>query len=197
MAISLNLLKASPITGSSQCMTTSTISRFPSLFVSCSFSSISDKKSLLLSVKPISSCLTLFRDSHLQGLNNSPPNSEEDGVFNKDIMKALNPSMPYANIMCFKGGYNAQIFVGENEPDDSMLRRFRREVMKAGVIQECRRRKYFETKQDVKKRKSRDAARRNSRRRTLKKVANETKPKDEEEEEEDDNWDLPDEIISF
>lgn len=36
--------------------------------------------------------------------------------------------------------------------------------MRAGVIQECKRRRYFENKQDEKKRRTRDAAKRNKRR---------------------------------
>lgn len=36
--------------------------------------------------------------------------------------------------------------------------------MRAGVIQECKRRRFFENKQDEKKRRTRDAAKRNKRR---------------------------------
>lgn len=52
----------------------------------------------------------------------------------------------------------------DNEPEEKLLGRFRREVMKAGVIQECKRRRYFENKQEEKKRKTREAAKRNRRR---------------------------------
>lgn len=51
--------------------------------------------------------------------------------------------------------------MGENEPEDKLVGRFRREVLRAGVIQECKRRRYFENTHDKKKRKARDAARRN------------------------------------
>lgn len=54
--------------------------------------------------------------------------------------------------------------MGDNEPEEKLLGRFRREVMRAGVIQECKRRRYFENAQDEKKRRSRDAAKRNRRR---------------------------------
>lgn len=53
------------------------------------------------------------------------------------------------------------------EPDERLLGRFRREVMRAGVIQECKRRKFFENKQYEKKRKTREAAKRNRRRFSL------------------------------
>lgn len=52
----------------------------------------------------------------------------------------------------------------DNEPEEKLLGRFRREVMRAGVIQECKRRRFFENKQDEKKRRTRDAAKRNRRR---------------------------------
>lgn len=52
----------------------------------------------------------------------------------------------------------------ENEPEEKLLNRFRREVMRAGVIQECKRRRFFENKQDKEKRKTREAAKRNRRR---------------------------------
>lgn len=44
------------------------------------------------------------------------------------------------------------------------MRRFKREVFKAGVITECKRRKFFENRQDEKKRKRHEAGRRNRRR---------------------------------
>ena len=52
----------------------------------------------------------------------------------------------------------------DNEPEEGLLNRFRREVMRAGVIQEYKRRRFHENKQDEKKRKSREAAKRNRRR---------------------------------
>lgn len=52
----------------------------------------------------------------------------------------------------------------DNESEERLLNRFRREVMRAGVIQECKRRRFFENKQDEKKRRTREAAKRNKRR---------------------------------
>ncbi|OAY86126.1 uncharacterized protein LOC109724655 [Ananas comosus] len=63
-----------------------------------------------------------------------------------------------------RAGYNVQVVVGEDEPEEVLLRRFRREVSKAGVIQECKRRRFFENKQEERKRKAREAGRRNRRR---------------------------------
>ncbi|KAL5211993.1 hypothetical protein ABZP36_022840 [Zizania latifolia] len=61
-------------------------------------------------------------------------------------------------------GYNVQILVDENEGEESIFRRFRREVMRAGVIQEIKRRRRYESKKDERKRKAREAGRRNRRR---------------------------------
>ncbi|PKU63288.1 30S ribosomal protein S21, chloroplastic [Dendrobium catenatum] len=83
-----------------------------------------------------------------------------------DSVEAMvNPALVYANFLYFKSGYNVQIFVEENEPEEVLLRRFRREVSKAGIIQECKRRRFFENKHDELKRKKREACRRNRRRR--------------------------------
>lgn len=57
-----------------------------------------------------------------------------------------------------------QVFVEDNESEERLVNRFRREVMRTGVIQECKRRRYFENKQDEKKRRTRDAAKRNKKR---------------------------------
>lgn len=83
--------------------------------------------------------------------------------------------------------------VGEDEPEEVLLRRFRREVMKAGVIQECKRRRWFENTQEKKKRKAREASRKNRKRHFRPKFPQKDKqetPKKKKEEEED-NWELP------
>lgn len=41
----------------------------------------------------------------------------------------LDPALWSANLMWFKGSYNTQIFVSEDEPADSVVRRFRKAVM--------------------------------------------------------------------
>ncbi|KAJ8466647.1 hypothetical protein OPV22_029199 [Ensete ventricosum] len=46
-----------------------------------------------------------------------------------------------------------KVAVGDNEPEEVLLRRFKREVMRAGVIQECKRRQRSEKMQEKKKHK--------------------------------------------
>ncbi|KAI3457842.1 hypothetical protein Pfo_014505 [Paulownia fortunei] len=117
-----------------------------------------------------------------------------------DVMPVVCPSLAYANTMFFRSAYNVQVIVNDNEAEEKLLGRFRREVMRAGVIQECKRRRYFENKQDEKKRKSREAAKRNRRRRPQTR----TGPQDRQEtskikkgDEDEDNWDLPEGDIPY
>lgn len=64
----------------------------------------------------------------------------------------------------FKRSWNVQILTGVNEPEEKLVGRFRREVLKAGVLQECKRRRFFESTQQKKKRKTREAAKRKMKR---------------------------------
>ena len=110
------------------------------------------------------------------------------------------PSLAYANTLFFKSAYNVQVIVDENEPEERLLNRFRREVMRAGVIQECKRRRFYENKQDEKKRKSREAAKRNRRRRLGGRFFQQNRQEpsaNKKEEEEEDNWDLPEGDIPY
>ena len=50
-------------------------------------------------------------------------------------------------------GVSVKIDVGEGEPVESALRRFKREVNKSGHLMELRHRRYFENSQEKKKRK--------------------------------------------
>lgn len=93
----------------------------------------------------------------LKGLSHSEPLSAE-------LASVICPSLAFANTMFFNSAYNVQVIVDDNEPEERLLGRFRREVMRAGVIQECKRRRYFENTQDTRKRKTREAAKRNRRR---------------------------------
>ncbi|PKA56601.1 hypothetical protein AXF42_Ash012731 [Apostasia shenzhenica] len=108
----------------------------------------------------------------------------------------VNPALTYSNLLFFNSPYNVQILVAENEPEESLLRRFRREVAKAGVIQECKRRRFFENKQDERKRKRREAGRRNRRRQSSGPRFSSTKEENSStkkaNDDADDNWDLPD-----
>ncbi|XP_074580585.1 uncharacterized protein LOC141836992 [Curcuma longa] len=111
------------------------------------------------------------------------------------------PALAWANVLYAKGGnYNAQAVIPDDEPEESLLRRFKREVMKAGVIQECKRRRWFENTQEKKKRKVREAARKNRRWRYIPKVQkrdNENEPPENEQGEEVDNWELPEGEIPY
>ncbi|KAL6994473.1 hypothetical protein U1Q18_012576 [Sarracenia purpurea var. burkii] len=111
-----------------------------------------------------------------------------------DIVSVVCPSLAFANTLFFRSAYNVQVIVDDNEPEEKLLNRFRREVMKAGVIQECKRRRFFENKQDEKKRRSRDAAKRNRRRRGQWGGSSQDKQeasKDKKVEGDEDNWELP------
>ncbi|KAA8530107.1 hypothetical protein F0562_004816 [Nyssa sinensis] len=109
-------------------------------------------------------------------------------------MSVVCPSLAYSNTLFFRSAYNVQVIVDDNEPEEKLLNRFRREVMRAGVIQECKRRRFFENKQDEKKRKSREAAKRNRRRRPQLRTQTMDKQetsKNKKEEDDEDNWELP------
>ena len=55
-----------------------------------------------------------------------------------------------------------QVVVGENEGIDSALRRFKREVSKAGIFPDMKRQRHFET--PIEKRKRKEVARRRKKR---------------------------------
>ncbi|KAL4379809.1 hypothetical protein GQ457_02G021060 [Hibiscus cannabinus] len=112
-----------------------------------------------------------------------------------ELSSVICPSLANANTLFFKSAYNIQVIVDDNEPEERLLNRFRREVMRAGVIQECKRRRFFENKQDEKKRKSREAAKRNRRRRPGTRFAPPNKAEvstNKRDEDDEDNWDMPD-----
>ncbi|MEL7085776.1 MAG: 30S ribosomal protein S21 [Cyanobacteria bacterium P01_A01_bin.3] len=54
----------------------------------------------------------------------------------------------------------AQVFVGENEQIESALRRFKREVSKAGIFSDLRRTRHFETPAQKRLRKARSKQKR-------------------------------------
>ena len=58
----------------------------------------------------------------------------------------------------------AQVVVGENEGIESALRRFKRQVSRAGILQDVRKNQHFETPQEKAKRKARARRRRGGRR---------------------------------
>uniref|UniRef100_A0A2P2QL21 30S ribosomal protein S21 n=1 Tax=Rhizophora mucronata TaxID=61149 RepID=A0A2P2QL21_RHIMU len=135
-----------------------------------------------LSFSPFSSCKTAT-DNHYG-----------------DVLPIVCPSLAYANTLHYKSGYfNVQINVEENEPEDRVINRFRRAVVRARILQDCRRRRFFESTQDKKKRKVRDAARRNRKRRPQPRAQGkqEAPKKREDDVDEDDNWDLPEGDIPY
>ncbi|KAH1038956.1 hypothetical protein J1N35_040699 [Gossypium stocksii] len=125
---------------------------------------------------------------------------DQSSSLSTELSSVICPSLANANTLFFKSAYNIQVIVDDNEPEERLLNRFRREVMKAGVIQECKRRRFFENKQDEKKRKSREAAKRNRRRRPQARFSQpnkqevSTKKRDEDDE---DNWDMPNEALPY
>ncbi|KAG6620535.1 hypothetical protein I3842_Q063400 [Carya illinoinensis] len=102
----------------------------------------------------------------------------------------LNSSSSLASVICPTLAYANTL-----SHEERLLNRFRREVMRAGVIQECKRSRFFENKQDEKKRRNREAAKRNKKRRPQLRTPPETKPEATTNKKEDDkdNWDLPEE----
>lgn len=116
-------------------------------------------------------------------------------------MAVVCPSLAYSNTLFFKSAYNVQVIVEDNEPEEKLLNRFRREVMRAGVIQECKRRRFFENKQDEKKRKTREAAKRNRRRRPQSRFSTQDSKqegsKNKKDDDEEDNWEVPEGDLPF
>ncbi|XP_071707769.1 small ribosomal subunit protein bS21c-like [Rutidosis leptorrhynchoides] len=137
--------------------------------------------------------MSLSTDSNPKQTFTPISNSNSNSNSSNELMSVVCPSLAYANTLYFNSAYNVQVIVEDNEPEEKLLGRFRREVMKAGVIQECKRRRYFENKQEEKKRKHREAAKRNRRRRTPFRNPNEDKVEgvNKKREDDDDNWDMP------
>ncbi|XVF13919.1 hypothetical protein REPUB_Repub09cG0011300 [Reevesia pubescens] len=128
-------------------------------------------------------------------LSMSAQEDQYSSSLSSELSSVICPSLAYANTLFFNSAYNVQVIVDDNEPEERLLNRFRREVMRAGVIQECKRRRFYENKQDEKKRKSREAAKRNRRRRPQARFSQPNKQEvssKKRDEDDDDNWDMPD-----
>ncbi|CAK8562923.1 unnamed protein product [Lathyrus sativus] len=97
--------------------------------------------------------------------------------------------------------HNVEIVVDEDDPGDEFITRFRREVFRVGVFQECRRRRFFETPIDKIKRKRRQAAMRKRRWRNVRtRITDESDSSNQEkvdDDDEEDNWDLSDVDFPF
>ncbi|XP_023732689.1 30S ribosomal protein S21, chloroplastic [Lactuca sativa] len=106
-----------------------------------------------------------------------------------DLQTVMFPALAFSNTLCFKSAYNVQVIAYPDESEDSLIGRFRREVFRANIVQEAKRRRFFETNQEKRKRKIRDAARRRARRRSQPKAKKEEIPgKKAVNDEGDDNW---------
>lgn len=137
----------------------------------------------------------------LLSVHNHNPLPVASSSSDSDVRSVVWPSLAYAKTLFFRSAYNVQVIVDDNEPEEKLLGRFRREVMRAGVIQECKRRRFFENKHDKDKRKSREAARRNRRRRGPPPSRNfgpdkQETTKSKRDDDDEDNWELPDGGIS-
>ncbi|XP_011003928.1 PREDICTED: uncharacterized protein LOC105110550 [Populus euphratica] len=122
------------------------------------------------------------------------------GSLSTELSSVVCPSLAYSNTLFFKSAYNVQVIVEDNEPEERLLNRFRREVMRAGVIQECKRRRFHENKQEEKKRKTREAHKRNRRRRPQMRGPFQNKPEaspSKKNDDDEDNWEMPEGDASF
>ncbi|KAM7273693.1 hypothetical protein ACFE04_028357 [Oxalis oulophora] len=90
--------------------------------------------------------------------------------------------------------YNVQVVVEENEGEDSILKRFKRQVKDAGIIDESKARRFFETPKQRKLRKAKDFARRNKKRRFQPKPKEKPKEADNDD---DDNWEYVETILPY
>ncbi|VVA21802.1 PREDICTED: 30S ribosomal S21 [Prunus dulcis] len=114
--------------------------------------------------------------------SSTPPSSS--------LASILWPSLAYSNTLFFKSAYNVQIVVQDNDSEEKLVGRFRKEVLRAGVLQECKTRRFFENKREKKQRKTRQAARKNRKRYPQSKDPRQDKPEATiNDDKEDDNWD--------
>ncbi|CAH8325605.1 unnamed protein product [Eruca vesicaria subsp. sativa] len=113
------------------------------------------------------------------------------------------PSLANANLLFFKSrNYNVEVVPKDNESEEQLVNEFKRSVFRAGVLQETRRRRFFESSQEKRKRKTKEAAKKYRKRRPNPKPKQYSaqegpKKRREVEEEEDDNWELPPEEIEI
>ncbi|CAA7034960.1 unnamed protein product [Microthlaspi erraticum] len=121
------------------------------------------------------------------------------------INRVAYPSLASANLVFFMSGhYNVEVVPKDGESEDQLVNDFKRSVFRAGVLQEARRRRFFESSQEKRKRKTKEAARKNRKRRPIPKPKPHSAPESHshrnvggEAEEDDDNWELPPEEIEI
>lgn len=81
--------------------------------------------------------------------------AEHDDVTNR----VAYPSLANANLVFFKSGYyNVEVVPKDGESEEQLLNDFKRSCFRAGVLQESRRRRFFESSQEKRIRKTKEAA---------------------------------------
>ncbi|KAJ4870414.1 Ribosomal protein S21 family protein [Raphanus sativus] len=142
-------------------------------------------------------------------LSRSPPSPKPPTVTRPSHQLSFNnnnrvayPSLANANLVFFKSGnYNVEVVPKDGESEEQLVNDFKRSVFRAGVLQETRRRRFFESSQEKRKRKTKEAAKKYRKRRPNPKPksysAPETPKSRREVDEDDDNWELPPEEIEI
>ncbi|CAH8280656.1 unnamed protein product [Arabidopsis lyrata] len=126
--------------------------------------------------------------------------AEHDDVTNR----VAYPSLANANLVFFKSGYyNVEVVPKDGESEEQLLNDFKRSCFRAGVLQESRRRRFFESSQEKRIRKTKEAAKKYRKRRPNPKPKPQTTSEIRKnrnvsrEDEEDDHWELPPEDIEI
>jgi ribosomal protein S21 len=81
--------------------------------------------------------------------------AEHDDVINR----VAYPSLANANLVFFKSSYyNVEVVPKDGESEEQLVNDFKRSCFRAGVLQESRRRRFFESSLEKKTRKTKEAA---------------------------------------
>lgn len=133
--------------------------------------SLSDLLSFLLSSKPSSPSLSppppslkpITRYSQCTSWKPLQHLTMTTKIFTADNDDVINrvayPSLANANLVFFKSGnYNVEVVPKDGESEEQLLNDFKRSCFRAGVLQESRRRRFFESSQEKTKRKTKEAA---------------------------------------
>ncbi|KAL1203980.1 Small ribosomal subunit protein bS21c [Cardamine amara subsp. amara] len=176
--------------------------------------SLSDLLSFLLSSKPSSPSLSppslkpSTRPSLCTSWKPLQHLSMTTKIFTADNDDVINrvayPSLANANLVFFKSGYyNVEVVPKDGESEEQLLNDFKRSCFRANVLQESRRRRFFESSQEKRKRKTKEAAKKYRKRRPNPKPKPHSAPEIQKnrnvsrEVEEDDHWELPPEEIEI
>ncbi|KAL7152826.1 hypothetical protein ABFS83_04G124700 [Erythranthe nasuta] len=139
---------------------------------------------------PKQSLRTIIKQEEFDEVEETPYHEISDSPYSVGF-----PSLAFSNTLFFKAAYNVQVIVGEDESEEALVGRFRREIFRYGILRECRRRLFFECNQKKRIRKAKEAARRYRKRRPYKKVSKPVEaetPKMNTEDSADDNWEYLD-----